>query len=685
MAFIDKKDVPDIYTASKDEAKIWKEDYPAYERLANNELMDELDPNLPEVNDGSLAASLFKLPKRVVNRTLSGTVKTLNRDEAWIGELANLQWQNEIIPKANMQAPFIRKWKDAVRKSAIYGGVPLITLFIDRNDERTTDFIVAQPQDVTIEVGKVSDMDSDIMFWDVYYTDLQVENMIEEAKEREGAKNVLARKDEWDVPTLEMIFKSKSKESRDSIDSNKQNNDKGVHPEGFHFYIAYQRGVNAPFFMIHEKTGKCVHEWTNDDPTGDMPIHYLYCYQDFINPYGIGIVKLAGGTQNVLDYMRQADVLATQIGLRPPKQIQGDPDEVDFESLVYAQDADWFVGNAKVERMDLADGIYAQLPNRIQMYQGSLNKIIPTGDTSVSAAAGDPTQSKTPAGVKFQAANLSIDDEDYKDNLYATYAAVAASMINIKFANMEGTDLMKLSDDERQVLINAGLNFPQNEEGEMSNQLELVWDKARAKFQFVVDPEQDKAKDDETKLKGLTTVYGMIKEDPTLPEGLKANGNKINKGELVSEIIRLTTDNDKIVTDITPDEEEADGIDPETGQPTTTTPPDPQSAIADQKMRHAEEKHQLDIQAKEQDMARKQQSFDEKQAAQGVQGATPQPATLPTPQEMQANIDAVMQQYGVDEETALIALAAEHDGADPAEIASYLQQHADNQAQMQEA
>lgn len=60
------------------------EDYHEFERIADNELIENLDPQLPEVNDGTLSASLFKLPKRIVSSNLSGQVKSLDRDEAWV-------------------------------------------------------------------------------------------------------------------------------------------------------------------------------------------------------------------------------------------------------------------------------------------------------------------------------------------------------------------------------------------------------------------------------------------------------------------------------------------------------------------------------------------------------------------------------------------------------------------------
>lgn len=667
MAFLETSDLKTIYTESELEAHQWREDYRSYERLAENGLLEGLDSNLPEVNDGSLCAALFKLPKRVVPSKLSGTVHAINRDEAWLSELANLQWRNEIIPNANMQAPFIRKWKDAVRKSAIYGSVPIINLFTERDGVNYSDFIVVQPQDVILEPGKVSDYDSDVIFWNVYYTRIQLENMLEEAKQetKESTDGDSDSYNKWNPEAMQTILDGDYKEERDPRDSPRQDAKKNTKPKGFKFCIAFQRGVNAPFYMYHKATNSTIREWNNPDPTGDVPVHFLYCYQDFVNPYGIGICKLAGGTQNVLDYMRQADILATQLGLRPPIQIGGNIDNVDIDSLVYGQDALWFTGDASVKRQEISNQVYTQLPGRISQYQSSLQKLIPTGDTSISSTdSGDPTQSKTPAGVKLAAANLSIDDEDFKDNLYITFEAVAKSMINIHFANMEGEDFMKLSDDERELLIKAGMQFPIGANGEMSNQMEIVWDSVRATFDFKVDAESDKAKDDSDRLEGLTRVAELIATDPTLEQDLATAGKRLNKGELFAEIIQLTTDNDKIITDISPEDQAA-----QTGQ-TSEQPgapaPDP---LQEQALAHANESHQLSMQSKQQDIAIKAQK-----AGISTDPTTQSQAPQPGQDEIQANVDAVMQQYGVDEQTALTALAAENAGLPPEDVMAYLAQ-----------
>lgn len=717
MAFIEKDDLKTLYSESKTEANVWREQYPEYERLAENGLLANIDPSLPEVNDGSLSAALFKLPKRIVSSKLSGVVKAIDRDETWVSELANLVWQKEIIPYANSQAPFTRKWKDAVRKAAVYGSVPLITLFVETEGKRHADFIVGQPQDVTMEAGKVSDYDSDVMFWDIYLSKLQLQNMIEQAKaEQEDAKKTNAEGyNKWDVLAMKKILDSKDVEERSSQETPQQTQDRGVKPKGYHFCITAQKGKDAPFYMYHEATGSTVREWSNPDPTGDTMIHFLYCYQDFINPYGIGIVKLAGGTQNVLDYMRQADVLATQLGLEPPLNIRGDATNLDADSLVYEKNALWFTGDADVKREELSNGVYQQLPERMSMYKTSLNQLIPTGDTSIQAGSGDPNYSKTPAGVKFQQNSLSIDDEDFKDNLYVTYAAVAKSMINTHFANMEGSDLISLSDDEREILTKAGIEFPEGQDGQPTSQFEIQWDNLRATFDFEVEPEQDKATDDAQKLEGLLKVAELRAANPQLDADLASSGKKLVSGELFSEIIKLTTDNDKILVDVSP-EDQAKLADTSAATGESQKPPKLPSESLNYKDAPEDVKRQIEAQAGlepsqmispvQEELEQKQQQLDQaavqaehgqamdvvnaKQAAKDTgDGEKKQPkketksdqAEEPAGDEQafQANIDALMEHYGIDEQTAATALLAEEQGAPIEDIIAALQQHAGGQ------
>lgn len=649
MAYYEIDEICDAYKEACDEADVWRENYPEYERLMDNGLMEGLDENLPEVNDGSLAASLFKLAKRAIRKNIGGRAKSLDREDAYITEFANILWENRIIKQAKTQGTPRAKLKDAVRKAAGYGSQPVITFMADHG----ADFIVPYAQDVKLEAGKMSDLDSDIIFWDVYYSKVQLRALIEQA-EAENAEDTTDGFNKWNVEALQKILDSGQEEDRPGNEEHNEKSDKGVKKSGYHFFIAFQRGVDAPFYMFHKQFKKePVREWSNPDPTGDMPVHYLYFYQDFINPYGIGVVKLAGGTQNVLDYMRQADILATQLGLRPPKRIQGDINDVDFDSLIYAQDADWIVGNANVERMEISNQVYQQLPERISMYQTSLQKVIPMGDTTISGSdSGDPSYSKTPAGIKMAAANLSIDDEDIAENVDELYARIAKSMINIEFANMQGEDLLRLSAEERDLLMQAGIEFPVGPDGQPTSELDFSWDDVRATFDFEVDPESDKVTDEQTQLEGLKTITAFL-ADPTIQQLAMSGGpmilgsKKVDIGELVGEIVHLSTENDKIVSDVSPEKKAS--LIQQQAQPMAQ--PNIKQPIPEQTM---------PIKAP---------------IKQPVEGEVIEQPQDPDRAEFEANLSAVMEEYNISAEEAAAMLEAERDGFSPEEILAALERN----------
>jgi hypothetical protein len=211
-----------------------------------------------------------------------------------------------------------------------------------------------------------------------------------------------------------------------------------------------------------------------------------------------------------------------------------------------------------------------------------------------------------------------------------TYEAVAKSMINTHFANMQGSDLMRLNDDEREILMKAGLEFPTDPmTGEpMTNELEIIWDEARATFDFEMEAESDRTTDEAERLEGLLKIIELRGLDPTLEQSLQMSGKQLNLGELFSEIINLTTKNDKIITDISPE-----------------------------------------------DMEMQQAQMQEQQMME--QQAMAQPQEVPQEQGMEIdpedqvelnNIQAISEQYGVSENIASAMREAEMQGADQQQI-----------------
>lgn len=740
MAYLNEEEVYESYQESTKEAELWRKDYPEYERLMDNGLLDALDDNLPDVNDGSLAASLFKFAKRVIKKNLGGRAVSLDRDDKWLTELANLEWTKRILKNAKSKASPRRKLKDAARKAAGLGGQPIVTLMVNRGNYNGVDFIVPYAQDVKLEAGKDSDEDSDIIFWDVYYSKLQVRNMFEDALEETGmmiatvnGKEVLIRDPEvpdedidpynqWNVEGLWDIVKELNnagiEDKRPQNEASRQEAEGDVKKTGVHFFIAFQRGVDAPFYMCRPDTGQggspkasgtWIRLWPNPDPTGDVPVHYLYMYQDFINPYGVGIVKLAGGTQNVLDYLSKADVLATQIGLRPPRLIQGDEDEVDEESMVTAQDANWYIGNAQVTPWNMANGIYQNLPGRMSMYQTRLQKVIPLGDQTVGGAdSGDPAVSKVPASIKARQTELSIDDDDFAENIDECWAAVSKNMINTHFANMQGSDILKLNAEEREILVKAGFPFDNDDQLE----IEILWDNVRNTFDYEIDPDADKDIDDEAALEGKLKAYEMIKGDPQIDADLAAVNKKVDRGELLADIFAQLTDNDKIIVDIAPEDQAdaeidpetgepipqtgagatAPAVDPATGQPVDPNAPDPNQPTPADTIKADELDHRKDMDLAKMELEHRKLDIAEKNSERQAEvkkaqtpaatdkkdDSKPAPAQTPelTPEDEEryaTEIQETMEAYNVSADVAAAMLEADRQGFEPDEILTQME------------
>jgi hypothetical protein len=145
--------------------------------------------------------------------------------------------------------------------------------------------------------------------------------------------------------------------------------------------------------------------------------------------------------------------------------------------------------------------------------------------------------------------------------------------------------------------------------------------------------QDSKTKDEEKRLEGLLKIVELRATDPTIEQTLLASGYRLNLGELFGSIINLTTDNDKILEELDPEELEG-------------------------------------IQAEQ--MA--QQQMEQEQMAQ-----TGQPQEV-TPEQAQMNVEAVMQEYGVDQETAAEMLILEEQGNSPEEIqAAFMQYQKDMQ------
>ena len=566
QAYLPREEYAWTYYEAQRQARLFFLPFNEYERIAANKVRDDLAPNMPRVNDGSLSGLLNETPMRILAQPFTGNAKVTESidpetsqpaaPQPWLTELINVLWNKEIVPYANMEAPFFQKQVLALYRALVYGSCPIYDFFTNRNGRRSVDFVLPYIRDVYLEVGKHSDLDSDYIFMDQYYTRLQIDKILAAGNKVEAT----GVKSPWNLKALQQIRDSHVESQKEYLAKNPSERNRPVRSTQIKFTTVFQRGVNAPFDTFYAEGNKedvvVVKSKINEDPTGDLPIHMLYAYSDLFNPYGKGQIELSGGTQNVLDYMTQTHVLANQVGLQPPILIEGDRSQTDLDSMIYAPTQYWFTGNAKVSMMETSSQVLKEFPTAYGLYKNQLINMQGTSTTDLVNESEDPSKGKTPAAINTQTDRQNSHDNYLHNQTVQTFQRVFKSMLNIFFANMQGTTVIKLEADDAVRMMRVGL-IPTDKNGQPQvQQLELEWDKLRGKFDFIIDPDSSSKKSNMEQVEHLENILGFIRDNPYMLQYIRSTGYDLNIGEVYSEIItHLQLQNtEKILTPLSPQE-----------------------------------------------------------------------------------------------------------------------------------
>jgi len=555
--YLTKEELNDSYYEASKTAKDWHKPFNEYERIAGNKLSKTLGKNMPRVNDGSLAASLLETPMQVYPVMQTGKFSVVDRDEQWLSEIANIIWRRRIVPKANTQASFFDKEQISIYRALRYGAQPRYNFFVSNETYTGSDWSLPYIRNVKLEPGKFSVDDCDYVFLDVFYTKLQLRKIIDQIEEdtKQAKINKTTPDTSWNVEALKQLVDA-ALTSKELDEQNQNEREKAINASGIKITACFQRGIGAPFYMFskHLPDGECVREWVNPDPTGDLPITMQYCYENLESPYGIGRIELAGPTQNVLDYMTQAHVLATQIGLQPPKKISGPTDQTNFDSLQFAPDALWQTGQANIDVVQTTSSVYTQFPDNFGLYKAQLQNLQGRTDGSVSAQSGDPNFSKTSAGVKMQESRTNAQDNYLRNKADTAGAKMAEKMMNIHMAMMSGADLLEIAGDDLERLTKAGY-FDDNEETpEPSSQdIPILYEELRGKFKFEFDPRPEADQDEKNRWLELIDI---ATSNPNVLPAIEQSGYRFNLGEAFKKVLGASGADqwEKVLDEISPEE-----------------------------------------------------------------------------------------------------------------------------------
>lgn len=531
MAFLDKKELNQAYAEAQAQARKFFEPFDEFERLAANRIRADLPAHYPRVNDGGLAGSMLENAKRWFPELFKGKFVSTDRTEAWLPPLLDILWTREIVPNAETDADLYTKIWNMFYRAEQTGGAAALSIFTRRGSYVGTDLILPYIRDVILEPGKVSDLGSNYIFLNTYHSKLDIKNIIESAEAEEKKAKAQGRKsfNTWDIAMLKELIDT-SPEEKEALNKNLSEREKAIQATQYKLVTAFHRGYNAPFFTFipsasakDDESIKLARTRKNENPTGDIPLTLQYHVQDLINPYGKGVVELAGPNQNVIDHLTQADVLATQKGLSPPIKIGGSRKGLVMSSIVHAPDARWKIGEAQIDTVDTHTSVYTAIGERISRYRTSQQNLSGSFDGSIPAGSGDATFSKTPAGVQRGAARGSVNDQFTIRMGKNAFRRIVKNQINIYIANRK-TDLpFDLMEDEIERLEKAG--WPLNG----SKQILVEFSKIQGKFDFI--PDEDNGADEEERT-ALAEGIKLLSERPETITAIESQGKfKVDLGE----------------------------------------------------------------------------------------------------------------------------------------------------------
>jgi hypothetical protein len=521
-----------------------------FERIARNRPHPGIASHLPKVTDGTLAGLIQETPKRIIQQIPSGKVKS---DNEWLNIVGGFIFENEILPNSDYVHELIQKCWALTSKALTYGGQPAFVKFIQNGEYFGTDFTLPYITDVLLEPGKLSDKDSNVIFMRAWYQPRDIDCIIQ--KEKDLAKSAKERDEKYDSPwDITELEKARDKfTSKDSLSRTPNEEAKGSDAGGVEIIHVFQRGIGGMFYSFSTATKGIVRRKTNKDPRGAVPIHFMYANVDFSNPIGRGSVEMSGGLQNLLDSEVQAYQWKRILEMDGPVIMRGST--INPASIKNKAGAKWDLGadpNAMVEPVKYSTTSLEQFPQNYGLIKSQILNLNNSLDTSVSAEAGNPGYSKTPAGIQANEQKLGVSDNYIRQQFEHTFQEIAETELNLWFAERQGTQELQLDKDTARKLRKL-----EPEGVSQDNKIRIDYATETEKLQFHVDPTTSNKKDDVAERDRLIELLDLSGKYPVIAELMGQDGTK----ELVNRIVVTSgvQDPEKIIPTGEEDKVDANG------------------------------------------------------------------------------------------------------------------------------
>ncbi len=464
--FIDRNTARDAFDESNKWLRPYFEPIEELERIARNKPSPKIDPALPKITDGTMAAIIQEQPKRIIQQAPTGLVEAKGHEE--YSKLGDIVLHKELIPMYNRQGDILQKGWNIVGKAMTWGRSTSYTFYTSTGGKMHTDFVIPYVKDIITEKGKVYAPDSNIQFMRSWYGKRDLKGILQwEQKLEKKDKNY---KSDWDLKLLADLIEGSTSSKPADLQTPAEKERGGGDAGGFEVIHAFQTGVGAEIYSFspHFEDGRPLRVKINRDPRGKIPLDHMYCNIDLSNPLGRGQVELSGGIQNLMDQQMQMFQFMSTVEMDPPKKIRGN---LNPAKLKMRPGAAWLMGNGgqnDVEPYAVSNFALQNFGANYGLMKSTILGLNSSQDSSISAESGSPTQSKTQAGVEAQQARLGVSDNYLRKQYEKFHEDQSETSLNIYFSEMRGNADIKLDKADRLELEKTKSAEFINEEGNLT-------------------------------------------------------------------------------------------------------------------------------------------------------------------------------------------------------------------------
>lgn len=257
----------------------------------------------------------------------------------------------------------------------------------------------------------------------------------------------------------------------------------------------------------------------------------LYSDYDGSSIMGRSLIDMGYGIQQALTSLLRSFIYTTDYNTDPAKTVSGNILNEDTFNLTKGNTMFINDEEGKVELHPIDTTSIQSFPQSYNLLMGVLLRSLPSSNATLPAGSGDPTQSKTQAGVNSQDNKADIDNNYYRKNYETYFEMVTENKINIYLAEVKAIAEknnavpMITLDEEYANLVREALTEEQQEYINEQNQVKLdLSDSRGVNVSVNFESTRDMAKEEDLKRLNsfMTGFFEAAKSDPSMGKVMRS-------------------------------------------------------------------------------------------------------------------------------------------------------------------